>query len=432
MFKKLSSILLLLCLSANMFLGVNVYASDSDKHISIRVEGINNTIIKASSDYSTQKSTVYDAVDELLQNNNIPVSVQDSQYGKYVSAINNEAAGTFGGYDGWLYAVNNVDGTTSMDSCNIYDGDDIVVYYGGYSPQTYIPEVSLSAAEVEKGTTFTAGITATYLDWETNNFVTTAITGAAISLLDRTYTTDANGEAIITAPATAGDYTLEISQNRSNNYPLLVRTTHAIRVVDAPEIIKLDKTEAKLGDTVTFTVYSPDSANANQLFEVYFLDKDGNTFTSDKLWSPDLNDYYSDFVYAYGTLDGKGKGTAEFKIPTDINTGQYEFSVYFYGLGESNPSDVKLLVTSPGVNKNSLETAITAANANISSVVVSSDGSDVETAYKWVTQEKKSAYETAIAAAQRIFDKADAAQAEVNQAVTAINTATEEFNNAKK
>ena len=70
------------------------------------------------------------------------------------------------------------------------------------------------------------------------------------------------------------------------------------------DTLKLDKTAAILGDTVTFTAYSSEPANANKAYEIYFLDKDGNTFTSDKLWSPDMNDYYSDNVYAYGTLDG--------------------------------------------------------------------------------------------------------------------------------
>lgn len=415
-----------------MLFGVNVYASDSDKYISIRVEGINNTIIKTNSNYTTQKSTVCDAVYEVLQNNSIPVSVQDSQYGKYVSSINNETAGTFGGSDGWLYAVNNVDGTTSMDSCNINDGDDILVYYGGYSPQTYIPKVSLSATEVTAGSTFTAGLTATYFDWNTNANVTTNVTGAAINLLDQTYTTDANGQAVITAPATAGDYTLEISQDRLNNYPLLVRTTQSIKVVAVPKTLELDKAEVNLGDTVTFTVYAPYPAGKNNNFEVYFLDKDGNTFTSDKLWSPDLNEYYSDTVYAYGNLDEQGKGTTKFIIPKDINTGEYRFRVYSYGTGKNISSDLKLTVKSPGVNKGVLEAAISAANANKASVAVSLDGSDVETAQKWVTQEKMTAYEAAIAAAQGIFNKADAAQAEVNQAVTDLGTATGTFNNAKK
>jgi prenyltransferase beta subunit len=236
-----------------MFFGANVYASDNDKQISIRVEGINSTIIRTDSGYTTQKATVYDAVCELLKNNGIPVSVQDSQYGKYVSAINNESAGTFGGYDGWLYAVNNTEGSVSMDSCSIKNGDDIAVYYGGYSPQTLIPRISLSTAEVETGSNFKVKINATYFDWDTNNNVTVNVTGAAINISDKKYTTDDNGEAVITAPEAAGSYTLEISQNRENNYPLLVRTGYPVKVVKPDYTVSrqklaesLDKATSKL------------------------------------------------------------------------------------------------------------------------------------------------------------------------------------------
>lgn len=431
MFKKLCSILLLLCLIANLFSGINIYASDNDKHVSIRVEGINDTIVKTESNYTTRKSTVYDAVYEALSDKNIPVTVQESQFGKYISAIDNETAGTFGGYDGWLYAVNNVEGSTSIDSCSINDGDDIIVYYGGYSPQTYIPKVSLSADEIPAGSAFTVSLTATYLDWNTNTNVTVKISGASIKLLDQTCTTDENGKAVITAPTAEGDYSLEISKNRSNNYPLLVRTTQAIKVVDVPETLNLDKYKAALGDTITFTVYSSESANANSIFEVYFLDKNGSTFSSDRLWSPELNDYYSDTVYAYGILDGSGKGTTDFKIPTDINAEEYGFIVYFYGTGDSIPSDLKLTIKSH-VNKSSLEALIAAANINKASATVSPDGSDVETANKWVSQEIMTAYETAITAAQGILNKDDAAQAEVDTAVTELDKATGIFNNAKK
>lgn len=432
MLKKLSSILLLLCLLTNLLFGMDIYASDSDKHISIRVEGINNNIATTEKDYTTQKLTVYDALYELLENDNIPIIVQDGQYGKYISSINNETAGQFGGYDGWIYAVNGIEGAVSMDSCNINNGDSILVYYGGYSPQTYIPNVSVASDEIAAGSTFTVDVAATYFDWNTNNNVIVNVTGAAITLLDKTYTTDVFGQAVITAPDTAGEYTLEISQNRVNNYPLLVRTTKAIKVVAAKKALELDKTEANLGDKVTFSVYSSNSADVNQPFEIYFLDKNGDTFTSDKLWSPDLNDYYSDTVYAYGTLDGTGKCSTDFVIPTDISAGDYSFSIYLYGTGKTVSSDLKLTVKALGVNKSSLDAAITAANFGKASVSVSLDGSDVESSQKWVAQGVMTAYEEAIAAAMGIFNKVDVTQSEINKSVTDLEIATSIFNNAKK
>ena len=53
-------------LMLNMFTGINVFAADDSKQISIRVEGINSTII-SEANYETKKSTVYEAVYEVLQ-----------------------------------------------------------------------------------------------------------------------------------------------------------------------------------------------------------------------------------------------------------------------------------------------------------------------------------------------------------------------------
>ena len=84
------------------------------------------------------------------------------------------------------------------------------------------------------------------------------------------------------------------------------------------------------------------------------------------------------------------------------------------------------------VDKTALTDAITAANTNKSTAVVSVDGTDVEPGNDWVTTEVMTAYTDAIAAAQTIADKADATQTEVDDAVTALGTATTTFNDAKK
>ena len=54
-----------------------------------------------------------------------------------------------------------------------------------------------------------------------------------ISLSGKSYYTDENGEAIITAPTAPGSYSLKISQDRDDNYPLIVRTTKDFDVIEA-------------------------------------------------------------------------------------------------------------------------------------------------------------------------------------------------------
>lgn len=86
----------------------------------------------------------------------------------------------------------------------------------------------------------------------------------------------------------------------------------------------------------------------------------------------------------------------------------------------------------PVVDKTALTDAITAANTNKTTAVVSADGSDVLPANQWVLQADLDTYAAAITAAQAVVDNADATQTAVNDAVAALATATDTFNAAKK
>ncbi|MCI1946129.1 cell wall-binding repeat-containing protein [Clostridium luticellarii] len=84
------------------------------------------------------------------------------------------------------------------------------------------------------------------------------------------------------------------------------------------------------------------------------------------------------------------------------------------------------------VDKSSLTSAISVANTDLSSVTVSADGTDVPTSEQWVTSAAKEAYTNAIAEAQTVVDKEDATQAQVNDAISALATATTTFDSAKQ
>ena len=83
------------------------------------------------------------------------------------------------------------------------------------------------------------------------------------------------------------------------------------------------------------------------------------------------------------------------------------------------------------VEKAVLNAAISAANTNKVSVVISVNGSDVFNTDQWVTSAVLATYADAIAAAQLVTDKTDAKQDEVDGAVTTLAAATTAFNQAK-
>ncbi len=101
-------------------------------------------------------------------------------------------------------------------------------------------------------------------------------------------------------------------------------------------------------------------------------------------------------------------------------------------LATSSFNAAKQYGTMVAVDKTSLTSAIKAANANAASVKISTDGTDVLPTDQWVTSAVKTTYTTAIADAQNVVDNSSATQKMVNDAVTALASATSSFNAAKK
>ncbi len=231
--KQFIALTLILTMILSMFTGIVAHAESEAKQVSIRIEGIYDTIVDEGC-YLTKKETVYDAVYELLEEEGISVIATDSSYGKFVSSIRGETAGAFGGYEGWMYLVNGASPYDSIDVCTIDDGDEIVLYFGEFD--TYIPKIELLSDSIEALDEFTVKISSSYDEYDGWDYVGTKeinIEGAEIKFGDEYYVTDENGEATIIAPGIPGNYSLKISKDRKNNYPLLVRTSVDITIKEA-------------------------------------------------------------------------------------------------------------------------------------------------------------------------------------------------------
>ncbi|MGM9944540.1 MAG: DUF4430 domain-containing protein, partial [Lysinibacillus sp.] len=84
------------------------------------------------------------------------------------------------------------------------------------------------------------------------------------------------------------------------------------------------------------------------------------------------------------------------------------------------------------INKTTLQTAITDAEANKGSVKISIDGKDVEPTEYWVTQAEFDAYANIIVSAQQLIADETVVQENIDSKVLALNQAINTFNQAKK
>ena len=120
----LAAHMLLLCLALSAF------AADRKITVTLRVEGIKTCLYygKVTLD---ENSTALDALMQADKDSTaLTVTVADSQFGAYVSAINGESEKTFKGWDGWLYRVNDTEPQFSAAEQSVSSGDSVVFYYG--------------------------------------------------------------------------------------------------------------------------------------------------------------------------------------------------------------------------------------------------------------------------------------------------------------
>ncbi|WP_169824241.1 S-layer homology domain-containing protein [Clostridium formicaceticum] len=236
--------------------GVNMLGAAQDnlerisRHLSLRVEGIGGNIFSGEVEVETIGSipTALDALSQALSNARIAYEIKEGTYGLYIESINGEISGMLGGYDGWMFLVNNETAAVGAGEYIIQGGEEIVFYYGMFPPDTLIPIVSIEPANPQVGQEIRVKVTSSYEDysnWPDVEIKLMAVEGAKVVFKDKVYFTDDAGEAVIPAidVTTTGSYSIRVSKDVANSYPLLVRTGDIpITVGEGSSVPQVNKT----------------------------------------------------------------------------------------------------------------------------------------------------------------------------------------------
>lgn len=202
--------------------------TDNEIRVNIRIEGISECLYYDDVIYLANSETA--AAAEIIKfadiySDDIEISWTHSDYGDYISAVNGEMEGAFGGWEGWQYMVNGESPAVGVSACEIKSGDEIVIYYGdsyGVGMQYPVP-----VYDYADGTLTLTSLDLSYdADWnpiETEN----PVTGVKIELYgDETYIleTDENGCADLAAAGVEpGNYKLSYSKYAENGIPMILR-----------------------------------------------------------------------------------------------------------------------------------------------------------------------------------------------------------------
>lgn len=271
--KKLTQKLALLLLSITFLITVSsistAFAADKEMGITLRIEGIEQNLfyetvsVPYTDTLTLQKALTY--ID--TQEDSIKLTGVDTAY---ITDINGETAGKFGGWDGWLFKINGKDAAVGIDSLELVDGDSVVLFYGdpfGVGMQFPVADTS----KIDDGKlTFTSSDT-TY-DANYNASVTVnPVVGATViwSSNDKTteYVTDKNGTITIDADQlTAGAHAVQVSKVGDTKLPLVLRLapdyTISVKADSTTTTTTTGDTTTKITDNATDTTDSADTTDA--------------------------------------------------------------------------------------------------------------------------------------------------------------------------
>jgi hypothetical protein len=158
--------------------------------------------------------------------------------GAYVTGIENTQAGSYGGYDGWMYAVSRdgkwINPDVGMSDFALKDSDQVLVYYAGDDTKL-VDSVTVSKPSPKEGDSFTVVVTSKTWKWDAATYTSSPITakaaGVQVQIGDRIVTTSAKGEAVFAGNVPVGDYKLTVTGYREGKAPTIAKYTQALKVI---------------------------------------------------------------------------------------------------------------------------------------------------------------------------------------------------------
>lgn len=193
-------------------------AETNDITVSLRIEGADSCILYSNYEISAG-STASDLI-QYADSLSDDVTVTGAEDG-YITDVNGESAGKFGGWDGWNYSVNAVAPSVGVNDYTLENNDTVVLYYGDYP--CYIPQADTSALSSDGKLTFTAQSTEYDDNW--NPIVSTVpLVGMTVYFDGKEYTTDSDGTVVIDeSQLTFGRHSVQVEKKNENGAPAVCR-----------------------------------------------------------------------------------------------------------------------------------------------------------------------------------------------------------------
>jgi hypothetical protein len=232
------------------------FTSAEELSVNVRIEGISENLFYGDVTVAfTDELTVKDVLIFINDNyNEITIVGADVNF---VTTVNSDSSGTFGGFDGWYYMVNSQAPAVGIGDYVLTGGEKIVLYYA--DGVTQVPSADIS--RISEGVIKFTSVDTTY-DEQWNATVTTnPVSNATVTWGSGdnkvTYTTDANGEITIASQyLVPGEYKIQIEKYDVNDVdgkflPLVLRFADDYTVIVPQPAVE----ETQPGDSTSIAIY---------------------------------------------------------------------------------------------------------------------------------------------------------------------------------
>lgn len=195
--------------------------------VSVYVEGIEGPL----ADGAARASTALEAVERMLSTQGIAYEKEVFSFGTLITSIEEMEQGTFGGYDGWLYAIKR-DGSwihpmVGIDSFELEQGDQVWLYYGDNT--MLIKDVSIEPSSPKSNEPIAVQVLVSEWDWEANEEKASPAANVTVTMNGVKAVTNEEGIAQFSG-LLPGEYIVEATGYQDDGAPTVVRSTASIFV----------------------------------------------------------------------------------------------------------------------------------------------------------------------------------------------------------
>ncbi len=216
--KKIISVAMAFTLASTSAL--TAFAADTEKMtVNLRIEGINICYLNEA--FEVDKGSTVAELILLADKLSDEISVEGADSG-YVTEVNGDPAGCYGGWDGWNYIVNNNTPSVSISDYTLSDDDSVVLYFSDYP--SFIARINTSDLTSKGEISFTAE----KIDYDPIDFspITSIIPLDDMTVFfdEKEYVTDANGRITISVDDySVGKHSLQIDKRSYKGAPCVLR-----------------------------------------------------------------------------------------------------------------------------------------------------------------------------------------------------------------